>query len=287
MNNQNYSSDDFLEVEINGDEEEKYLFDKKNDANNNKSNDLTSELKKRYEKLSLELSHENKRNLEESFINKKNNKSKEIVHEEDLFGKEESRENKYDRGESLPEPKQEEKKEGVYLSYRKIALIKVLLKNTKENNDKLSALFKDFDDIKIKEDLLGSFEINDEGDGEIIEGVFDGENMIGPDGHQYAIPSNYASKSKLVEGDILKLTITPNNSFIYKQISPIERDRVKGYLKKRDDESFVVVSEDKKWKVLLASVTYFKGDVGDEVVLLVPEEGYSKWGAIENIIKKQ
>ena len=161
-----------------------------------------------------------------------------------------------------------------------------MLKNTKENNDKLLALFKDFDDIKIKEDIADLSESIYEEDGDIIEGVFDGESMIGPDGHQYAVPSNYASKSKLVEGDILKLTITPNNSFIYKQISPIERDRIKGYLKKRDDESFVVVSGDKKWKVLLASVTYFKGDVGDEVVLLIPKEGYSKWGAIENIIKK-
>ena len=34
--------------------------------------------------------------------------------------------------------------------------------------------------------------------------------MIGPDGKNYPVPANYASKSKLIEGDILKLTITPN-----------------------------------------------------------------------------
>ncbi|MCD4693970.1 hypothetical protein K8R62_01290 [bacterium] len=161
-----------------------------------------------------------------------------------------------------------------------------MLKNTKDNSEKLLNLFKDFDDIKIKEGAPDLSEIKYEEEGEIIEGVFDGENMIGPDGRQYAVPNNYASKSKLVEGDILKLTITPNNSFIYKQISPIERDRIKGILKKRDDENFAVVFGDRKWKVLLASVTYFKGDVEDEVILLVPKEGYSKWGAIENIIKK-
>ncbi len=45
----------------------------------------------------------------------------------------------------------------------------------------------------------------------VIEGVFDGQNMIGPEGKQYPVPANYASKSKLVEGDILKLTIADDS----------------------------------------------------------------------------
>ena len=59
--------------------------------------------------------------------------------------------------------------------------------------------------------------------GKIIEGQFDGQNMIGPDGKVYPVPANYASKSKLVEGDTLKLTIAQDGSFIYKQIGPVER----------------------------------------------------------------
>ena len=42
-------------------------------------------------------------------------------------------------------------------------------------------------------------------EGKIIEGIFDGQIMIGPDGKNYPVPANYASKSKLVEGDIMKL----------------------------------------------------------------------------------
>ena len=57
-------------------------------------------------------------------------------------------------------------------------------------------------------------------DGKIIEGVFDGQIMIGPDGKNYPVPANYASKSKLVEGDLMKLTITPDGKFLYKQIGP-------------------------------------------------------------------
>ncbi|MEJ0073033.1 MAG: hypothetical protein WDN27_03050 [Candidatus Saccharibacteria bacterium] len=45
------------------------------------------------------------------------------------------------------------------------------------------------------------------------------------------MPANYASKSKLVQGDILKLTIADDGAFLYKQIGPIARKQVVGALK--------------------------------------------------------
>jgi len=121
----------------------------------------------------------------------------------------------------------------------------------------------------------------------VIEGVFDGQNMVGPDGKQYSVPSNYASKSKLVEGDVMKLTITQDGSFIYKQIGPIERQRLIATLG-RDEQTgeFTVTTTEKTYRVLTASVTYFKGEVGDEVVILVPSATGARWAAIENIIRK-
>src|SRR5437868_3371869 len=59
--------------------------------------------------------------------------------------------------------------------------------------------------------------------GRVIEGVFDGQNMMDSRGQTYPVPANYASKSKLVEGDGMKLTITDEGKFIYKQIAPIPR----------------------------------------------------------------
>jgi len=38
---------------------------------------------------------------------------------------------------------------------------------------------------------------------------------------------------------------------------------------------------------LTASVTYFKGQENDEIIILVPKAGESKWAAVENIVKKQ
>jgi hypothetical protein len=124
-------------------------------------------------------------------------------------------------------------------------------------------------------------------DARIIEGVFDGQKMIGPDGRHYSVPANYASKSKLVEGDMLKLTITGKGAFVYKQVGPSPRRRLLGELIRNTAGSdFAVKVGTQKYRVLTASVTYYRGKEGDEVTILVPDSGQSVWAAVENIIKK-
>lgn len=118
--------------------------------------------------------------------------------------------------------------------------------------------------------------------GKVIEGVFDGQNMVGSDSKTYPVPANYASKSKLVQGDILKLTIAEDGSFLYKQIGPVPRKQVVGVLQQKDGHYFVDVS-DKQYRVLLASVTYFKAKPGDQVSVNVPEDDSvnAEWAALE------
>ena len=123
-------------------------------------------------------------------------------------------------------------------------------------------------------------------DGRIIEGTFDGQVMIGTDGKQYPVPANYASKSKLVEGDMLKLTITPDGSFIYKQIGPTDRKTLIGIVNLDSQGDYFVAAEGKAYKVLLASVTYFKVEPGDEVTLVTSANISSDWGSIENVLQK-
>jgi hypothetical protein len=117
--------------------------------------------------------------------------------------------------------------------------------------------------------------------GKVIEGVFDGQNMVGSDGKTYPVPANYASKSKLVQGDILKLTIAEDGAFLYKQIGPIPRKQVVGTLVLENGHYFVDVNG-KKLRVLLASVTYFKAKPGDQVSVNVPEDdATAEWAALE------
>lgn len=120
----------------------------------------------------------------------------------------------------------------------------------------------------------------DEQIGKIIEGVFDGQNMVGSDAKIYPVPANYASKSKLVQGDILKLTIAEDGSFLYKQIGPIQRKQVVGTLTQKDGH-FIVSYDGKDYRVLLASVTYFKAKPGDQVSVNIPEDGEAEWAALE------
>ena len=97
-------------------------------------------------------------------------------------------------------------------------------------------------------------------EGKIIEGVFDGQIMIDQEGKNYPVPANYASKSKLVEGDIMKLTITPEGKFLYKQIGPVERKTI----------------------MLYASVTYFRLKEGSQVSVVVPANNEdANWAAVE------
>jgi hypothetical protein len=126
---------------------------------------------------------------------------------------------------------------------------------------------------------------SDDGD-KIIEGVFNGQSMMDKNDKEYPVPANYASKSKLIPGDVLKLTIKDDGTFLYKQIGPIERKRIVGVLTYEDGQ-YKVIANAKAYKVLLASVTYFKGEVGDNVTIVVPELEDSEWAAIENILPKE
>lgn len=176
----------------------------------------------------------------------------------------------------------------------KLALARRMIANLREELANLERLLSSDAEpadvemlIKRGRDQEGGETIGPAQEGKILEGVFDGQHMVGSDGRQYLVPPNYASKSKLVEGDILKLTIASNGTFLFKQIGPIERQRVMGILTRDDNTGdWKVVANGKKYSILTASVTFFKGEAGDDAVILVPKSAPSRWAAIENVIKR-
>jgi len=123
-------------------------------------------------------------------------------------------------------------------------------------------------------------------EGTVVEGAFDGQIMIGTDGRQYPVPANYASKSKLVEGDMLKLTITNSGAFLYKQVGPINRNHAIAVVTQDENGNYYVLADSKPYRVLLASITYFKAAPGDEVAIVTPQDPDATWAAIENVIQK-
>lgn len=167
-----------------------------------------------------------------------------------------------------------------------------MLKQTRDSLSQVIQLLEDGDMTKATRQMVSlvsqkkrtEAELASESGVRVIEGVFDGQGMIGEDGVRYAVPENYASKSKLVEGDMLKLVIKPDGSTVFKQIGPVGRRRLVGVLATQvsTQEPFVQVGQD-VYKVLAASVSYFKGVPGDEVVILVPNGGSSVWAAVERM----
>ena len=117
--------------------------------------------------------------------------------------------------------------------------------------------------------------------GRVVEGIFNGQNMVADDGKIYPVQANYASKSRLVQGDRMKLTINDDGSFIYKQIGPVPRSQVVGTLTQQDGHYYVKVG-DRQYQVLLASVTHYKVKYGDQISVNIPQDDPDcSWAAIE------
>ena len=114
-----------------------------------------------------------------------------------------------------------------------------------------------------------------------VEGSFDGEVMWGDDNKVYPVPPNYASKSKLVEGDRLKLRIGMDGAFVFKQIGPVGRKRLVGKV----TIEMKVLAEGKVYDILTPSMTYYKAEPGDDAVISIPIDGHPTWAALENIIE--
>jgi len=185
---------------------------------------------------------------------------------------------------------EEENAAGLSAAETKLALALRVVRDLKSRMDNLERLLESrseavdldqFASSRSEEEEFSSFE------GRSIEGVFDGEHMVGEDGRQYLVPPNYASKSKLVEGDLLRLSINEAGRFLFKQKGPIERSRIVGTLVQDELSSdWKVISNGNGYKVLAAAISFHKGEVGDDVVLLVPKNAPSRWAAVENVIKK-
>lgn len=166
----------------------------------------------------------------------------------------------------------------------KLEVVRQMLESAEGNLRSAKQLLADLTGVPFTPDYTKKAETLSTADGgRVIEGVFDGKDMIGPDKRKYPVPANYASKSKLVAGDVLKLTVTEDGSYIYKQIGPVARRKMLGTLTQEGNQ-YKVLAGGKSYNVLLASVTYFKAQPGDSVSVIVPEEEDTDWAAVDNLM---
>lgn len=121
------------------------------------------------------------------------------------------------------------------------------------------------------------------GKSQVIEGIFNGRDMIGVDKKTYPVPANYASKSKIVEGSKLKVTIKGDGSFQYKIIEEIPFEMTTGTLIK-DGDHFVIISQSGIYQVIPASVTYLQARVWDRVSIRIPQGIKATYATIDALV---
>lgn len=152
-----------------------------------------------------------------------------------------------------------------------------------ENPDSLTSM-PSFDENGSNDEM---WNYEDDENMQVVEGKFDWYFMVWNNQKKYPVPLNYASKTKLVPGDTLKLKIMSEGKFVYKLIRPVERKHIKATLSKTDENKFVAMSEDGKVYFLnQAAVTFFKWKPGDELYIITNAEWTGGFAAIEAVIKK-
>ena len=157
-----------------------------------------------------------------------------------------------------------------------IRRVRVLLQRIQDGSYKT-----DIDEEELKQMSSGLLNYEVPQQGQVVEGIYDGLYMLGSDEKKYPVPLNYASKSKLISGDVLKLTILPNGKLMYKLIQPAPRTYIKATLSQAGNEYIAIGDDGKTYKLNPAAVTYFDLKVGDEMSIIVNAEWKWEYAAIE------
>lgn len=121
---------------------------------------------------------------------------------------------------------------------------------------------------------------------EKLYGTYQDRAFVADTGEILSVPDNYSSKSLLVEGDRLACYFTEEGPK-FKNFQPIPRIHIEAQLVEEND---LVMAErliygiltGQRYKILDASITFFKVHVGDTVLMAVPKESQFKspYGAI-------
>ncbi len=123
---------------------------------------------------------------------------------------------------------------------------------------------------------------------ETIEWEFDGVVLIDKDWKKYPVPTNYASKSKLISWDEMKLNIMKNGKMIFKLIKKVERHTIQAILSKDSTSDKDIAIYKNKYIFILnhAAVSYHKWKPGDKVLITVNKSKPWKFAALDTIMQE-
>ncbi len=118
-----------------------------------------------------------------------------------------------------------------------------------------------------------------------IQGIFDGKDMVTAS-DTYPVPANYASKSMLIPGDTLKLSIKADGEMMYKLIKSAPRKHLKGILHKKGVITMALWSDNENYMLNSAAVTFHKWKPGDNVSIIINAEEAYPYAALECVFRE-
>ena len=118
-----------------------------------------------------------------------------------------------------------------------------------------------------------------------VTGTFNGISMTAEDGKNYDVPANYAAKSRLVFGDVLKL-IDEGDKKVFKQIEKVERRKIEGILTKKEGRWYIL-SDAGSYKISDNAAEFNNAQLNDEAVALIPANNVgASFAALDSLKKK-
>ena len=99
-------------------------------------------------------------------------------------------------------------------------------------------------------------------------GKFNGFEIVTESGEKISVPQNYAAKSRLVFGDVLK-KIEEDGKTIFKQIHKVDRVQVEGILTKKEGEWYLLTDRG-SYKVLDTAAEFLKAELNSEALAFIP-----------------
>ncbi|MFZ2664508.1 MAG: hypothetical protein WAX66_04055 [Patescibacteria group bacterium] len=117
------------------------------------------------------------------------------------------------------------------------------------------------------------------------EGTFDGQYLVASDGRKTEVPGNYAAKSRLVCGDVLKV-FADNGRQVFKQIDKVERKKIEGILTKKEGKWFIL-SDAGSYRILDVAAEFNQAELNDKVSAFIPaNNSNSSFAALDRVFKE-
>lgn len=119
-----------------------------------------------------------------------------------------------------------------------------------------------------------------------VEGKYDGKYIIASDGSKHEVPSNYAAKSRLVYGDILKI-IEEDGKKVFKQIEKVARKNLEGVVTKKEGK-WHVLTEAGSHLLLDRAIEFNQVKLKDLIDVVLPESNLSApFAAFNKVVKSE